>query len=62
MGWRVAYEPKTGELLSFYNTEKHKDIPEASIDLDTADYLKAAWNRPQFKVDPETKTLQRIAP
>lgn len=59
MGWRVAYEPDTGKITSFYHTDRHKNIPDSAIEVDTQDYLQATFNPNQYRVDPLTKTLQK---
>lgn len=62
MPWMINYDSDNGDIKSFYHTDRHKEIPDPTIEISDTEYVNAATNQKLFKVDVTTKTLQRVNP
>lgn len=58
----VDYDLETGKFKYFYQSDRHPDIPETAIELSDDQYVQAALNQNDWKIDPTTKTLVRRYP
>lgn len=62
MPYFVDYDPQTGKFKDFFHTDKHPDIPETAVEISDDQYVQAALNQDDWKIDPTTKALVRNYP
>lgn len=62
MPYFVDYDLETGKFKDFYHTDRHSNIPETAVEISDEQYVQAALNQRDWKIDPDTKTLKRNYP